>query len=170
MASASTPLNHLRRDEQQDPASQKMMESIVQDLEGGAYSDYGDQEDMMNQQQQGDPRMQVDPRQEHFQPHPEQFQGDPQMYHGPSPREAWMQQMQQRQNQLEKKGFSEVILSEAKEPLLVSILVIILSSSHVQSLLSRFLPMADNSPLTGLLIRAALAGILFYLLRRFIPN
>jgi uncharacterized membrane-anchored protein len=61
-------------------------------------------------------------------------------------------------------------MSELKEPLLVSVLVMLMSSGQLQSLIARFLPIASSNPLIGLAVRAVAAGVLFYLLRRFIPS
>jgi hypothetical protein len=71
---------------------------------------------------------------------------------------------------LENASFGQKLMAQAKEPLLVSVLVVILSSTQVQQLIARFLPMAAANPFIGLLIRAAIAGAAFFLLRRFIPN
>lgn len=71
---------------------------------------------------------------------------------------------------LENASFSQKLMTQAKEPLLVSVLVVILSSSQVHQLIARFVPMAAANPFVGLLIRAVIAGVAFWLLRRFIPN
>jgi uncharacterized membrane-anchored protein len=71
---------------------------------------------------------------------------------------------------LENASFSQKLMAQAKEPLLVSVLVVILSSTQVQQLIARLLPMAAANPFIGLLIRAVIAGVAFWLLRRFIPN
>lgn len=71
---------------------------------------------------------------------------------------------------LENLPFSQKLMHEAKEPLLVAVLVVILSSGQVHSLINRFLPMAQGNPLISLIVRAAIAGFAFYLLRRFIPT
>jgi uncharacterized membrane-anchored protein len=46
----------------------------------------------------------------------------------------------------------------------------LMSSGQLQALIARFLPIANSNPLIGLTVRAVLAGVLFYLLRRFIPS
>lgn len=186
----STPIAHLRREEEdggggEDAAS--MMEHMVSDVEG----DY--HQGMPGQQMPG---YQSDPEEDYRQhsQHPQHPQhhpssgGPPPGYGGgyppppgyrggPLPPRGMMggggggpPQGGQGGQGLENKTFVEKLMAEAKEPLLVSVLVIMLSSNQVGSLLARFLPMADKNPLVGLLVRAAIAGAAFWLLRRFIPS
>jgi hypothetical protein len=104
----------------------------------------------------------------------------PQAFHGPGPMMMPPQYNQPImmmhpanppiQAPLENTSFGQKILAEAKEPLLVSVLVMIMSSPQLQSLIARFLPISASNPLIGLAVRALVAGVLFYLLRRFIPS
>lgn len=70
---------------------------------------------------------------------------------------------------LESGGLAQWLLDEAKEPMLVAVLVLVVSNSHTQDLLGRALPAVVSSPLLhGVAQAAAIAG-LFWLLRRFLP-
>lgn len=161
----STPINHLQRNgNEQHP--DEIIDNIVDDLEDEYQSD-----------QRALP-------QQHFQQPPQQHYQQPSQQGGPFPghqgpmmHPQMQQQMQQQmhhqpqpqQPSLANIPVSQKILGEAKEPLLVSVLVIIMSSPQLQSLIARFLPIAASNPLIGLGVRALFAGILFWLLRRFIP-
>lgn len=181
----STPLDHLRRDDEPDIGSQQaaaLMDSVVHDLEGGGGGQPmpgygggagGPPPDM-------DPRMQ-DPRMQGPPPGYEQFGGGPPPGYGSGPPPGYGGPMPGRMSPgyggaggappgLENTTFAQKLMSQAKEPLLVSVLVVILSSTQVQQLIARLLPMAAANPSVGLLIRAVIAGVAFWLLRRFIPN
>ena len=71
---------------------------------------------------------------------------------------------------LQNMSFSQKVMTQAKEPLMVAVLVMLLGNDQVQSLISRALPPAGKSPIVGLLVRGLIAGGLFFLLRRFIPS
>lgn len=153
----STPINHLHRSGEQDPAAAEMMDHIVDDLEA--------------EQGQG---------MEHFSQDREYEQGPPpqqRQYPGPPPQQEYQRGPGPMRSQyggnhpgLENVSFGQRVMSEAKEPLLVSVIVMLMSSNQLQSLISRFLPIASSNPLIGLAVRALAAGVLFYLLRRFIPS
>lgn len=188
----STPLDHLRRDDGGmsggGDAAQQMMDDVVHDLEGGGGypGDYPPD-------QQFDPRMGggLPPGMGGPMPGYEQFQGGggggpppgyqggpppgfhggpPPGYGGPPPPGARMHPGAGGGPPLENASFSQKLMSQAKEPLLVAVLVVILSSSQVHQLIARFLPIAAANPFVGLVIRAVIAGVAFWLLRRFIPN
>ncbi len=163
----STPLSHLRRDavgpDDEQGASQ-MMDNIVDDIEQGQYSP----EEIEEMQRQAAaqrypqpmpgmmPHQRPSPQQQQ-QPHPGMvYRGGGPMMRGPG--------------DLENLPFMQKLMLEAGEPLLVAVLVVILSSGQVHSLINRFVPMAQGNHLIGLLIRAVIAGLAFYLLRRFIPT
>jgi hypothetical protein len=163
MDQRSTPLNHLNR-----PGGDQVDE-MVQDIENENYENdqYDPPMDQMPQQQQ----QQQQPPQ-HFQgPPPPGFYGGPPPpgYHQPMYPPAAQMRGPQPQPQLDAQPLSKRILEEAKEPLLVSVLVIIMSSPQLQALISKFLPIANGNPLIGLGLRALVAGVVFYLLRRFLP-
>ena len=161
----STPLDHLRREDEPQEAAQQMMDNVVNDLE-----EVGQPMPGYSQQQPEDPRMQ--PQAPSQQPQLEQF--DPRMAHPgmnhPGIVGGYRGGPHQMAPPLENATFGQKLMNQAKEPLLVSILVVILSGTQVQQLIARFLPMANSNPFIGLLIRAVIAGLAFYLLRRFIPN
>lgn len=183
----STPLDHLRRDDephqQQAQQANDLMDSVVHDLEGGGAGQpmpgYGGGGEYP---QEMDPRMGPPPQgrpqggpQGGFQHFgggpgmdPRMVGGPPPGYggpmHGGGPPPGMMGPG------LENASFSQKLMAQAKEPLLVSVLVVILSSTQVQQLIARLLPMAAANPFIGLLIRAVIAGVAFWLLRRFIPN
>jgi cation transport ATPase len=161
----STPVSHLQRNSEQDPSAAEMMENIVHDL---------DHEGEMHQhpQQQREPTaeeiefmqhqmMQQQQQQQQQQQRMMQHKA-PEGHHGPMvpPR---------MQTSLEHQSVTQKIMSEAKEPLLVSVIVMLMSSGQLQSLMNKFLPISASNPLIGLAIRAIIAGALFYVLRRFIP-
>lgn len=177
----STPISHLRRDEEGPPQDDAaaMMEHMVNDVEGGGgqppqergmpgqpMPGYGgggggyDNEGMMDPRMM-DPRMMGGPPPGYGGPHPGYGGG---MHGGPGPRQ------QQQMPGLENASFTQKLMTEVKEPLLVSVLVIILSSNQVGGLIGKFLPIADKNPLIGLMVRAGIAGLAFWLLRRFIPT
>lgn len=175
----STPLSHLRRgDETQD--ADAMMDNIVNDIEGsgGGYQGGGEEDfdpRMMQQQQPGGgpqpPMMQQHYPQQQQQQHPHPGV----IYHQQAPPQMHMQRERDQSggggaSGLENVPFAQKLMHECKEPLLVSVLVVMLSSGQVVSLINRFLPMAQGNPLIGLAVRAIIAGIAFYLLRRFIPS
>lgn len=161
----STPINHLQRGGQAGQA-EEMVDDIVDDLE--------EEQRYLQQQQQHQPEQQFHQPQGPLQGPPQgPPQGLPQQYQRPPPGHQPMRHMppQMRTQQgLENSSLPQRVLSEAKEPLLVSVLVIIMSSPQLQSLIARFLPIAASNPLIGLAVRAVFAGVLFWLLRRFIPN
>jgi hypothetical protein len=156
----STPINHLQRGGQAGQA-EEMVDDIVDDLEE-------EQRYMQQQQQQSEQQFhQPPPPQQRQQQHPQQYQRappghQPMLMRPPVPPSSMQG--------LENASLPQRVLSEAKEPLLVSVLVIIMSSPQLQSLIARFLPIAASNPLIGLAVRAMFAGVLFWLLRRFIPN
>ena len=147
----STPVSHLQRNAEQDPSAAEMMENIVHDLDH-------EQEPQPTQEEieymQHQMMMQQQARQQQMM--------QQQRAAAPPPSSS-------QQNPLEHQSFFQKILSEAKEPLLVSVLVMLMSSGQLQSLMNKFLPIASNNPLIGMALRALIAGVLFYLLRRFIP-
>jgi hypothetical protein len=172
----STPLSHLRRgDETQD--ADAMMDNIVSDIEGGGGGGYqgGGEEEFdprMMQQQPGGPQQPM--MQQHY-PQQQQHPHPGVIYHQPAPPQMHMQRERDQSGGggaagLENVPFAQKLMHECKEPLLVSVLVVMLSSGQVVSLINRFLPMAQGNPLIGLAVRAIIAGIAFYLLRRFIPS
>lgn len=152
----STPVSHLHRNAEQDPAAAEMMENIVQDL---------DHEGEMHQPQQRQPSQEEIEFMQHQMMMQQQQQQRMQQQ-----RMMAQQQPDQRSAPLENQSFTQKLMSEAKEPLLVSVLVLLMSSNQLQSLIAKFLPVAAGNPLIGLALRAVVAGVLFYLLRRFIPN
>jgi hypothetical protein len=170
----STPLSHLRRgDETQD--ADAMMDNIVSDIEGGGGYQGGGEEEfdprMMQQQPGGGPQPPM--MQQHYPPqHQQQHPHPGVIYHQPAPPQMHMQRERDQSSAsgLENVPFAQKLMHECKEPLLVSVLVVMLSSGQVVSLINRFLPMAQGNPLIGLAVRAIIAGIAFYLLRRFIPS
>ena len=162
----STPINHLHRSGgDQDPAAAEMMDHIVDDLEA-------------EQQQHSSGTR------ESFNPGPPGYAGPPpqQQRQYPGPPDGGQYAPPQRMPQgpmrggnyspssLENASLGQRLMTEAKEPLLVSVLVMLMSSNQLQSLIARFLPIAASNPLIGLAVRALAAGVLFYLLRRFIPS
>lgn len=156
----STPINHLHRSGEQDPAAAEMMDHIVDDLEAEQGMEHFSQRD---QQQYERGNEQGPPPQQHRQyPGPQQQQE----WHPRGPPPASRGQY----GGLENVSFGQRIMSEAKEPLLVSVIVMLMSSNQLNSLIARFLPIASSNPLIGLAVRALAAGVLFYLLRRFIPS
>lgn len=160
----STPINHLQRGGQ----AEEMVDDIVDDLE--------EEQRYLAQQQQAQHQAQQQPQQpqpqQQYQAPPQHFQGPPEQMYRPPNHQPMMMRPQRPVNQqsLENAPLSQRVLSEAKEPLLVSVLVIIMSSPQLQSLIARFLPIAASNPLIGLAVRAVFAGVLFWLLRRFIPS
>jgi hypothetical protein len=173
----STPLSHLRRNEEQQPQDANvMMDNIVNDLEGGY--DNGEYDDQQHPQQQMPP--QGPPQGRYPMPMPQLHQQQPTQPHPgviyPPRMMQQPQQMPQQQNfhggdaGLENVSFTQKLLHDCKEPLLVAVLVVMMSSGQVVSLINRFLPMAQGNPLIGFAVRAIMAGIAFYLLRRFIPS
>ncbi len=166
-----TPISHLRRGEDDDggAALDNMVQDIEGDTRGGPMPGYdGEQDD----DQDYDPRDPRDPRNRPPPGYGQQQQQQQQYQQGPPPGYGSHQGIQSHGNlrSLENAGTAQKIMSEAKEPLLVAVLVVILSSGQVNSLITRFLPMANSNPLIGLIVRALLAGVAFYLLRRFIPS
>jgi len=171
----STPLDHLRREDepQEGGAAQQMIDNVVHDLEEGGQPmpGYSQQEPPRME----DPRMQAPPQQMPPQQAPQQFEQfgggfDPRDPQNPRVAHPGMMTGYRGGPPLENATFGQKLMNQAKEPLLVSILVVILSGTQVQQLIARFLPMANSNPFIGLLIRAVIAGLAFYLLRRFIPN
>jgi hypothetical protein len=71
---------------------------------------------------------------------------------------------------LQNATFGQKMMAQAKEPLMVAVLVMLLGNEQVQSLIARFLPMVSSNPMIGLLVRGLIAGLLFFLLRRFVPT
>lgn len=171
----STPLSHLRRDEAQDEGARQMMEGIVnelQDQDGPVYEEANPE--FFQGQPDGPPPPPPPPPSHHPRgPPPPPVRGG--NHHPPYPMPGAMPGAMpsggpQFHRQLENESFFQRIISQAKEPLLVSILVVVLSSSQVNDLLMRFIPIAAGNPLISMLIRAVIAGVVFWLLRRFIPN
>jgi hypothetical protein len=164
----STPINHLQRGGQ----AEEMVDDIVDDLE--EEQRYLAQQQQPQQPQQHQPQHPQQHQPHHPQQHqpPQHFQGPPEQMYRPPNHQPMMMRPQRPVNQqsLENAPLSQRVLSEAKEPLLVSVLVIIMSSPQLQSLIARFLPIAASNPLIGLAVRAVFAGVLFWLLRRFIPS
>ena len=160
----STPLNHLQRSADQDPGAAEMMDNIVHDLEEGEHQHQHQpsQEEIQYMQHQ---QMLMQQQQMQEQQQQQRAAGAPEGHYGPMvpPR------MQKQPPQLENKSLGQKVMAEAKEPLLVSVIVMLMSSGQLQSLISKFLPIAAGNPLIGLGLRAVVAGLLFYLLRRFIP-
>lgn len=160
----STPINHLQRG---GPAGQaeEMVDDIVDDLE----EEQRYLQHPSGQQHQSEQQL---PQQQFHQPMPPQHPQHPQQYQRPPPghQPMMMRPPMPPQQGLENASLPQRVLSEAKEPLLVSVLVIIMSSPQLQSLIARFLPIAASNPLIGLAVRAVFAGVLFWLLRRFIPS
>lgn len=162
----STPINYLQRGNQ----AEEMVDDIVEDLEE-------EQQYLQAQQQHPQPPMQPNqPPMQHpqpqMQPPEQQYLPQHQFQRGPPGGHQPMMRPVPPRNQpgLENESLSQRVLNEAKEPLLVSVLVIIMSSPQLQSLIARFLPIAASNPLIGLAVRAVFAGVLFWLLRRFIPS
>ena len=163
----STPLNHLQRSADQDPAAAEMMDNIVHDLEEGEQQQgqhQPSQEEMQYMQHQQ--MLMQQKQQQQMQMQQQQRAGAPEGHYGPMvpPRMQPSPQLD-----LENKSFGQKAMAEAKEPLLVSVIVMLMSSGQLQSLITKFLPIAAGNPLIGLGLRAVVAGVLFYLLRRFIP-
>jgi len=163
----STPLSHLRRGDDQPQDANSMMDNIVNDIEGGSAPGYqGGAEE-----EEYDPRMMPGAQQQPMHPSQQQPYQPPRQQH-PHPGVIYHQQAPQMHAGpgLENVPFAQKLMHECKEPLLVAVLVVMLSSGQVISLVNRFLPMAQGNPLIGLAVRAIIAGIAFYLLRRFIPS
>ena len=182
----STPISHLRRDDEdggnqgdmRDDAA-AMMDHMVDDIEGEDGS-----RGMPGQPMPGYHHEEFDPRmmQQQQQPGyggsgngvpPPPGYGNPHQYGGGGPNRGMGGPpggMRGEMPGLENASFTQKLMAEAKEPLLVAVLVIMLSSNQVGGLIARFLPIADKNPLVGLMVRAGIAGIAFWLLRRFIPS
>lgn len=169
----STPLSHLRRDENQDEGARQMMEGIVNELQDQDGPVYDSDPEFFQGQPDGPP---PPPPPTHPRgPPPPPARGNQQHPPYPMPgvyggNNAPPRGPPQFHRQLENESFFQRVMSQAKEPLLVSILVVVMSSSQVNDLLMRFIPIAAGNPLISMLIRAVIAGVVFWLLRRFIPN
>lgn len=171
MDNKSTPISHLRRNEDEGDAD---VDNMVHDIEGGGGDPRGDPRAQRMPGYDGDDEPEFEARDPHSRP-PPGYGMHPGMMppgYGMHPPPGYHQGPANTNGAkgLENVGMGQKILSEAKEPLLVAVLVVILSSGQVGSLISRFLPMANSNPLIGLIVRALLAGAAFYLLRRFIPT
>jgi hypothetical protein len=64
-------------------------------------------------------------------------------------------------------NLTELLNANMKEPMLAAILYVIMSNDTVSMLLSRYIPYA-SSPMFGLLIRAALIAVIFFLTKIFV--
>lgn len=161
----STPVSHLQRNAEQDPSAAEMMENIVNDLdhEGEMQQPHREPTPEEIEYMQHQMMMQQQARQQQMMQQQQRGMVPPDGHRGPMVPPA------RAQNPLEHQSFTQKIMSEAKEPLLVSVIVMLMSSGQLQSLMNKFLPIAASNPLIGLALRAVIAGALFYLLRRFIP-
>jgi len=69
-------------------------------------------------------------------------------------------------------SFSEKLLSEAKLPVLVVLLVFVANFSQLNKLLVEYVPKVvgndGNINMLGLLVKAVLAGVLFYVVKKFV--
>jgi hypothetical protein len=183
----STPIAHIRRSqEEQDEDPRAVVDNIVDDIEGempmgGAGAGPGVVAGAQDPRYYADDK--DDERQPPYHPPPQQQRAGygypkrmPQpgvVYRGGGPGGGPTGAGAGPSlgiHDLENMPFGRKLMYEAKEPLLVAVLVVILSSGQIDSLIRRFLPMAQTNPLIGLLVRAAVAGAAFYLLRRFIPS
>ena len=91
------------------------------------------------------------------------------LQHSPVQQQAWPQQVQQAVAQ---KGFTSKLSEEAKQPLLVAFVVLLLTLPATTVLVAHYLPMllkpgGDLNTL-GLLARALLAGLSFWVLQRVV--
>jgi hypothetical protein len=122
-----------------------------------------EEEQQYLQAQQQHPQPPMQPNQPPMQPPEQQYLPQHQFQRGPPGGHQPMMRPVPPRNQpgLENESLSQRVLNEAKEPLLVSVLVIIMSSPQLQSLIARFLPIAASNPLIGLAVRAVFAGVLF---------
>ena len=64
---------------------------------------------------------------------------------------------------------TDMVTSNSKEPLLAAALFLVMSNDTVSMMLSRYIPYAQ-SPMMGLLIRALLVAVLFFLVKNFVLN
>lgn len=61
----------------------------------------------------------------------------------------------------------DVIAEEAKDSLIVAILIIVLSFPQIDSLLARVLPITETSPYIKVLIKGLIGAVLYWLIKHF---
>lgn len=180
--SKSTPINQLPRNEEQDPETQEMVHQVlneIQDQENqepfgippqpqGPLPPQGPQGPMMPQpiqSVQGPPTNnfpqpgmpQGQPQgQEPFNSHP--YDG-PRVMHGPP-------QIPPEMFEMPPQSWTDMLLAEGKEPMLIAGLFIMLNMGQVDALIGKYVPF--ENPLILLGVKALVAGALFFIIKKLV--
>lgn len=155
--SKGTPISKLRMDQD----NSQMVQNILNEMDGQQGG--GQPMPQMPQGQQPLAPQQPQYQQEDFEPQMQQYE------------EQYEPQYQENfgggMNQFKELSTNEQLMEELKEPLLVVLLVLLANLEVVNSFLVKNLPkvLIANGELNlwGLVVKATLAGVLFYVVRRF---
>ena len=179
----STPISHLQN-QQQFNQNDNIVNDILKEIET---TNNQQQPSMngngMNQSQQ---QFQMEPTQQSVQhmqqqdqqilQEQQQFQEQQQQFQEQNMQEQYVPTQQNDFNNLyqehEPKNLLETILEEGKLPLIVSLLVIAFNVKQLDSSVIKFIPKAlgedGNITIVGLLTKGIFAGLIYYLLKKFI--
>jgi len=121
----------------------------------------GDNVDPQQQQMMQQQMMQQQQQQQMMQQEPDMGQMDPSLMYGGEPSQTMVQ-----------KTLLERIIEESKSPIIVATLCVLVSYKGLDSQLIKFIPkgLSTTGEITtiGLIVKGLIAGILFYLVKKFI--
>lgn len=181
----STPISHLQN-QQQFNQNDNIVNDILKEIET---TNNQQQPSMngngMNQSQQ---QFQMEPTQQsvqHMQQQDQQILQEQQQFQEQQQQQQFQEQNMQEQyvptqqndfnnlyQEQEPKNLLETILEEGKLPLIVSLLVIAFNVKQLDSSVIKFIPKAlgedGNITIVGLLTKGIFAGLIYYLLKKFI--
>lgn len=171
MDDRATPINQLRGDNSNNA---ELVQNILNDFENDQAQPPSSQQPQMQQQQ---PQMQQMPEQQ-MQPQ-QQMQQMPEQQMQPPQQQQQMQPQYYSDEEYDMEPFyqerelntTEQIISEVKRPLLVVLLVFLSNLQMVDDvLLKNFVQLSvdGNLNMLGLLAKAVLAGVVYYLVNNFV--
>ena len=137
--SKSTPINQIRN----EGDNSELVNNILNDYEKSEQSEEMPPQEQQRQEYDEREEFQYDPRRQHD----DRYYGQ-EMVGSPPPPDNWM--------------------NEAKGPLLVMLLVFITNLGIVDQTLEKYIPFIGEGSMLGLAAKALLAGVLFYILKRFL--
>lgn len=194
--SQSTPIYNIQRDNTQQHDQSREIQNLIDNnvdemygnqMGGGEYNEPSidqayqmQQADMESYQMQNPAYRQEQPQMAPMQPQP-QMQQPIQQYQQVAPSNLYVPDNLRgdpiyqpkmnfnnfRQDSPQKnEGWTDYLLKEFKDSIIVAILFVILNVSIVQNLLKMYIPYLDNAYLE-LMVRAIISGVLFYFVRRY---